>query len=472
MVVKRILDGWSNIITGLGGSKDQNTHSYVNWTRMNRGVTDSLLASDDIAAKICNMIPYDATREGVTWKIAESDAYEDVSEVSKILNEEFERLEVFKKFRQAWSNARASGGACVLLVVDDSKELWEPLEIKRVRQINALHILDRWDFSISSSDIIDDINSPLYGTPEIYTYFQNGANSSSSLKIHHSRLIRFDGAHLPINLYKNNNYWHDSIFTKLYRPVRNYSTTHDNAATVTGQLNVPVFKIEGLNEAVSQDEDELVLKKLQLVNQMRSSMNALVLDKEDEFQNLQVALTGAKDLVDVTTRRLIAASDIPHTRLLGEGPSGALVGDQGKSEMIDYYDMVKSRQEDTLRKPIDRMAQIIFNQLLLPIQEPESWTFTFDPLYQQDQKTVLETRKIQADIDSIYMTQGVYDSFEVANSRFGSGEFSYETSLDLDEKSEKMAFEGEEIGESEESEESERSEESEEAEEDADISAS
>jgi hypothetical protein len=67
--------------------------------------------------------------------------------------------------------------------------------------------------------------------------------------------------------------------------------------------------------------------------------------------------------------------------------------------------------------------------------EPDGLTFEFNPLYQQDQKTLIETRKLQADIDNIYMTNGVYDSFEVAANRFGKGEFSYETSLEMDSES-------------------------------------
>jgi hypothetical protein len=162
-------------------------------------------------------------------------------------------------------------------------------------------------------------------------------------------------------------------------------------------------------------------------------MRAIVLDKEDVFSQNQIQLTGAKDLVDLTTRRLVAATPIPHTRLLGEA-AGASLGEAGRSELTDYYDYIKSQQLLTLQAPITRLTEIMFHQIELDITEPEAWSFTFDPLYQQDQKALIETRKIQADIDNIYMTQGVYDSFEVAENRFGSGEFSYETSLDMEEK--------------------------------------
>jgi hypothetical protein len=63
------------------------------------------------------------------------------------------------------------------------------------------------------------------------------------------------------------------------------------------------------------------------------------------------------------------------------------------------------------------------------IDTPESFSFEFNPLYQQSQKEIIETRKMQAEIDEIYMTRGVYSAFEVAESRFETGEYSFETSL-------------------------------------------
>lgn len=431
-----LLDKWSNMKTGLGGSRDQNSSSTVSWARTSRTRAETLQAADDMAAKIAQTPAFDATREGITWNIERDDLDDDsLNEIIKTLDEEFTRLKIWDQLYWAMVQGNVYGGAVIFISVDDGMEYEDPLDLNKVRKINALHVFDRWDFNINSGDLIADIDDPNYGTPEFYDYNASGSpvTGESSVRIHHSRILRFDGAKLPTNLYKNNGYWHDSIYGKLYIPIRNYSTTHDNAATLTAQLNTPVYSLDGLNEAIAQDESELVVAKLALVNDMRSSMRAIVLDKEDVFSQNQIQLTGAKDLVDLTTRRLVAATPIPHTRLLGEA-AGASLGEAGRSELTDYYDYIKSQQLLTLQAPITRLTEIMFHQIELDITEPEAWSFTFDPLYQQDQKALIETRKIQADIDNIYMTQGVYDSFEVAENRFGSGEFSYETSLDMEEK--------------------------------------
>jgi phage-related protein (TIGR01555 family) len=249
------------------------------------------------------------------------------------------------------------------------------------------------------------------------------------VRIHHSRLIRFDGERLPDRLYVRNGYWHDSIFTKLYDSIRNYTTAQGSLASVIQETNQAVYKIEGLHEAVSQDEDELIIKRMEIINNLRSSMRAIVLDKEDEFMFMQTALTGVSDLMGDLSARLVAASDIPHTRLLGESP-GASLGQNGRSELIDYYDMVASHQKIHIKGPINRLKDLIFAQKSSPYKAPEGLVFSFNPLFQQDQEAMIRTRQIQATIDKMYMDQGVYYPDEVAFNRFASGEYSFETALD------------------------------------------
>ena len=429
------VDGWVNILTGLNvKTRDKKQSAEIYWHRTDQTTAEALLTSDDMGGKIASIIPFDGTREGITWKIDSADESEStVSEITKKLTSEFERLCVWKKFSWAWTQARAYGGACVFISIDDGLDLSEPINPGAIRKINALHVMNRWDLDFDYTQLISDLSSPHYGTPEVYRYNMSSgpSNSNSYIEIHHTRLIRFDGEMLPDRLYVKNDYWHDSVYGKLLAPLRNYSTTHDTIATVLQEINQPVFKIQGLTEAIAQDEDELVLDKIQIVNMVRSSLRAIVLDAEDEFMNMQSALPGIKDLVHLTKERLTAASGIPHTRLMGESP-GASLGEAGRSELIDYYDMVSTQQENKIRSQINKITEMIFAQIEIPISEPKEWTFEFNPLYQQDQETIIRTRNMQADIDVKYMREGVYDSVEVAKSRFGSNEYSYETNLDPD----------------------------------------
>jgi len=460
-----VLDGWQNVSTGVGiPGKDKTLSSRVAWRRTDQNLAEALFSGDDLGGKIASVIPFDGTREGITWQLS-GDEEESKSDIVKFLDSEFERLEVWKKFSWAWTLARVYGGSLVLMVVDDGEaDLSQPMNLDRVRSLKALHVIDRWALDTRSSEIISDLTDPAYGTPEFYNYNTSteAGLSAEYIKIHHSRVLRFDGIELPVRLYKKNDYWHDSVYGRLLTAIRNYSNSQDSVPTIIAELNQPVFSIEGLNEAIQMDQSELVVSKLNFVNMMRSTLRAIVLDGKDEFDFKQVAVSGVKDLINIPKERLIAASNIPHTRLLGESP-GSSLGEQGRSQLIDYYDYVSANQKITLKGPIKRLTEVLFSQIESGMNLPESLTFQFDPLYQDSQETIIRTRQMQADIDTKYMASGVYDSYETAENRFGAGEYSFETTI---EEKDRDDFDQDDVDENT-SEEKENEEEEENEEEDS-----
>ena len=54
----------------------------------------------------------------------------------------------------------------------------------------------------------------------------------------------------------------------------------------------------------------------------------------------------------------------------------------------------------------------------------------FKGLFKQTLKEKIETRKLQADIDRIYLEGGVVDPDEIAENRLGGSEFSFDTIID------------------------------------------
>jgi phage-related protein (TIGR01555 family) len=378
-----------------------------------------------MGSKIARIIPYDGTREGVTWNM---DKAVDQKEVIEFIEQEFIRLKVWKTFSWAWTLARVYGGAVVYMSVSDGRSIDQPVNWKKVKKINSLKVIDRWELDFNSLEIIHKISDPKFGTPKIYRYQPSTmVDGAVDVKIHHSRIIRFDGMPLPTRLYVDNYYWHDSIYGSLANAIKNYSITHEAITPIIQSIAQPVYKIEGLSEAIAMDQDELILKKLAQVELMRSTVQAIILDKEDDFATVAQTVTGGRELIDLTVQRLVAGSDIPHTRLLGQSPSG--LGATGNSELINYYDSVKSMQELNLQQPLEAMIEGIFSQAGA-IAKPDDLAFTFNPLFQMDQESEIKARMMQAKVDMDYYTMGALYVEEIADSRFGTGRYSYETVID------------------------------------------
>src|SRR4029077_7804668 len=126
---------------------------------------------------------------------------------------------------------------------------------------------------------------------------------------------------------------------------------------------------------------DLALKRVQLLKDALSSLNAIVLDKEDEFQRVPVSLTGLPELLDRQAVRVSATADIPATLLMGQSPAG--MDATGDSDIRGYYDRIHARQEMELAPPIKQLAA-----MLIPGIKPEhrgGVKVQFRPLWQQSE---------------------------------------------------------------------------------------
>ena len=430
------LDGYQNVMTGLGVSgydRNMDNRLYADYIGQNEATL--LFNYDDIAGKIAKTIPYDAVREGVEWQVTDDTEAEAAKDIFTAVDDEYQRLDAWGNMFWTASLARAYGGAVLFVSVDDGMELDEPLNLNRVKKINNLVPIDRWDINISSADIDGDITSPRYGLP-VYYRFQNqtvgaqgGAEHLGQRLIHHSRVIVFRGERCPMRTYVANGYFDNSIYCNMLQAIKNYSSSHDMVANISNVIGLGVYNIEGLAAAVESDADELVIKRIQNINRLKSTLRAIVLDEGDKFEFIDAKVAGLDTLVDIGKQRLVAASNYPHTRLLGESP-GASLGEAGRSQLTDYYDVVAAWQKVNLSKPIRRLNEIINAQTDFKTKLPEAFSFKFNPLYQEDQATIIENKLKQAQADNIYMAAGVVDAEEIAKSRFGGSEYSFDTHID------------------------------------------
>jgi phage-related protein (TIGR01555 family) len=317
------------------------------------------------------------------------------------------------------------------MLVDDNRDLSLQLNPAQVIRINGLVVLNRWELHYSR--IQEDITMPNFNMPESYTVQGkasmglNGVNQ----EVHHSRILRFDGVKLPRLLHVTNNYWGDSIFSRLYNPLRNYQSSYDSAAAALQDFSVSVYKIKELANLISSGQEEVVKKRLQIVEMSKSLIRAMILDSEEEFTHQTRTLTGVPEILEKMKERLAASTKIPSTVLFGDSPTG--LGGSGRHEQTNWYDYVSAQQELILTKPLKHLLKIVLNAKQGPTngKEEKGWDFEYCPLWQMDQKEEIGMKKTQAEVDTAYIQNGVLDPSEVAVSRFGGNGYSYETTIDL-----------------------------------------
>ena len=427
-------DGWSNILTGLGvKGKDKRLGAEVLYIGLKESEVENLYACDDIAGKTVDLIPGEGTREWIEYTLPEDEGGKDIINDIENFNNIFE---VQERFSKAWNWARLYGGAGIFVAVDDGqKDLTKPLNIESIRSIKALTVLSRYE--LNNQEITSDITSPNFGLPEIYMITPRIAAPEGSISVHYTRIIRFDGSPLPRRKFTQNNYWGDSVLTRLFNVLRNFNLSHDSAASIMQEFKVGILKLKGLADLIVQDDEDVIKQRIELMNLSKSVLNTIVLDAEDEsYENLTTTLSGVDTMLKAIDNRMVSATGMPHTLILGDGASGIFSG--GRQEEQQHADFIKRHQLDSLKRPTNQWNRILMASRKGPtkgkILPGLGWTFR--PIFQLDDNEKAELRGKNAVTDQIYIQNGVLDQSEIRESRFAGDEYGMEISIDseLDEE--------------------------------------
>lgn len=423
------LDAFKNMGTGLGveGRDKRMGHKLARSIRLTNTELDLWYAADAIFAKIVDELPQDMTRAGVALTIGKDPT------AGKAIADRLDELDALGVYDWGLKLARIHGGSVVLLGVDDGQAMDQPLDLTRIRAVNYLMALDRWQISPLLDRLIEDHKSPSFGKPEFYQIHAGTDGFSTGAIVHHTRLQRFDGVRLTDRETRRNNGWGDTVGTRLYGSIQAYHTAHDAAATIVDDFTQAVYKLKGLAEILEGDTEdskegtEAILTRMRDLDASRSIVRALVMDLDEDFAKLSTNVSGLDKLLESTERRLTAESGMPHTKLLGESP-GASLGEGGTDQERNWYDFVATKQDKILRKPMRALVELLMLEVDQAIAA--EWSFEFNSLWQLDDKEAAEVRYIQAKTDQIYLRESVIHSPEVAQSRFGGGAYSTETVLD------------------------------------------
>ncbi len=424
-------DDWVNTLTNLNVlGKDKKMSARAHADLITEMEAEQLYGGDDLAARIVDMLPEDMVREGFKLKVPDWS-----EEQTQAFVEYLEKDMDWKAtFFQAMSWARLYGGSGIVLGIDDgASNPAKPLNDQKIRRFDFTSVMTKDELIWFTID--EDPRSHNLGMPELYQMQPRFTMKSAPVTlVHHSRIIRFDGAKLPRNLFIMNGYWSNSVLGRMRTPLSNYAQTNDGVASLMMDLAVAVFKVDGLQRLMSmKDGKNLLQERLNLMDLARSVVNSVMIDKNEEFERKSTPLTGVADVIDRMAARLVTASGYPHTVLLGEAPAGGM-GETGKSERQDYYDMVSKAQEIWLKPALMEYIRLNMLNKAGPSRgvEPARWSIEFVPLWQEPESAVIERREKQARIDDVYIKNQTLTPEEVARSRFGSGEYTHETKLDFD----------------------------------------
>lgn len=412
-------DGFANVYRGLGGKRDTSQNTFFQRGRLMSllwNELDNLYSQNWIAGKCVDCIVEDALKDD-----------------REIQCEDAQKLEEFENFLEgidlksklaslmAWGKVF---GSAVLVIVADDDEMDKPLQISRIPKggLRNIAVLDRFD--INAYNLDRNPLSPRYLKPEYYSL------SRASGRIHHTRVIQFDGLTTTNKMREELGGFGLSIYERLIKQIANASKSPDLLINILEQSNIDVFKILGLNEALVSDQDSLVVKRLEAIMEGKSIFNGIALDKEDDYQNIAKQYSGLQDINKELYQVVSGAAGIPFSRFMGTQLNG--LNPTGEGELKTYYDKIISERE-RLTKIFNTIDQVVMMHLFGEIIE---YRWEFPSLFQMspEQVSVIENRNAQT--KQIYLTMGVINEFEAKASLAENPLFPTITAKALEEEKE------------------------------------
>ena len=385
-------DSWQNLLSGLGTGRDKSTYTHLAAGQtLSADYLEHLYLNDDIAARICELVPYEMLRQGISIKVDD---------------EKFIRGDLNEILRDALVKSRVFGTAFIYVGADDGQSQEKPLAIGKVNDVRFLNVLTTKDLNYQS--FYEDPNSNHYGRPELYRI--NASLNAQAAVIHQSRLIPFYGTQSL-----NPRQWSSSILQRIYPVLQQFHTAWQATAHLMTDAAQGIFKLKGLHSAVASNRSEELLKRMELVDMSRSISRSILLDAEDEeFRRDSYGFSGIPEILEKMMLRLAAAARLPVSLLMGQAPAG--MNATGESDTRFFYDQVRAEQE-ALKPKIERLVKIINGDENIKV------TAEFPALWQMTDREKAELLRMEAETDRIYLQEGVLLPEEVAIKRFSNGDF-------------------------------------------------
>lgn len=369
-------------------------------------------------------------------------------ELNAFVEDALDDLEWEERAATAIKWARLYGGALIVMLIDDGRGLEEPVDWEHIRSIDELRVYER---SIVQPDYASLYQQDYggkgvgnrvskFGQPEYYYV----SSIYGSFKVHESRCLVFRNGVLPEQT-SNATYlfWGMPEYVRIRRALRETVTAHTDSVKLLERSVQAIYSMKGLASLLTTDDGEnQVLKRLQLVDTSRGLLNSIAIDSEGEqydFKTFQ--FSGVKDVIDATCNMLSALTSIPQTILFGRSPAG--MNATGTSDFESYYNFVEKIQRLMLKRNLRTLLDVVFRAGIASgdVAEEPDYKLEFKPLWSLSDteqaavdQTKAQTALVKAQTAQAYVDMQALDPTEVRRRLASDEEFDVEDIISEDDE--------------------------------------
>ena len=281
--------------------------------------------------------------------------------------------------RSALKWGRLFGGGVGLICIKGVKDLSEPLIVDEIEpdSYRGLIALDRWSGVTPGSELISDLDNPKeFGLPMYYQC----TTDAGTVKVHHSRVLRFAGRELPKWEAQCDQYWGlgepEILFDELKK--NDYASWNIISLLTRAQIMSVTdadlaSKMSGLGS--TNKAYEQYVARMEVMSQAMNNQGLMVLGKDGVLHSNTYSFGGVADVWERCQLSLAAASGIPFEILFGR-QSG--LGSNGESGLQVYYDSIEQKRSRELGPQVQKLMPVVCMSALGEV--PDDLDYTWPPV--------------------------------------------------------------------------------------------
>lgn len=333
-------------------------HSSVT---LNRSLISEMYQEHGIVQVLVDQPVDDAFRGGI--KIS-SDEFS--SEDLDKLYQYIEDTNVIQTYCQALKWARLYGGGAVLINCGQNTELdFDKTKINENSNLE-FYAADRWELAHSHSGVGLD----QYDTKESDHFYYYGH------KIHKSHVLKISGKIAPSIIRSQFSGWGVSEIERLIRPYNMFLKHQDVVFELLDESKIDVFKIQDFNANIATKHGaEITAKRISIAATIKNYQNALVLDKNDDYEQKSIAFGGLSEILKEIRIDLASECRMPMTKLFGLSAAGF---SSGEDDIENYNSMIETEIRSKVKKGLNEIVKLCCQKVFGVV--PDSLKIEFHPL--------------------------------------------------------------------------------------------
>ena len=231
----------------------------------------------------------------------------------------------------AW--ARLYGGSG--MIVNTAQDFRMPLNVEAIKQDSPLEFIDadRWELIMNQTNIYDEKN------PTPFSYY--------GLPLHKSRVVKVIGTEAPAYIRIRLQGWGMSTLECAIRSLQSLIKFENLVFELLDEAKIDVYRLFGFNASlISGDGLAKAKQRVMEGNMLKNFQNAVVMDKEDEYDQKQLGtiFSGLSDLWEQLRFNFCADTGFPMEVLFGV-PSTGFSG--GEGSIKNYNRLIETTREES-----------------------------------------------------------------------------------------------------------------------------